>query len=312
MTPEMCATAFGFAALGLGFGRRSVIAALLHRTLARPHAVSIGGITRKYLLYAPESLPQGQRVPLVLMFHGSGNLAAYMPALTGFDQYAETEHFIVAYPQGLNRQWNDGRGQCTSDDVAFVRALLDEIERTYPVDPRRIYAAGLSNGGFFVNRLACELSDRIAAIASVGATIAAPLAASAVPPRPVSVLYVHGDEDPLVPIQGGKVGLRNGSDHGRCVSLAEAVEFWRRANGIAPPPAIEDIPDRVRDGTHVRRESWSGGNNHAQVVAYIVRGGGHAWPGGPQYLPKFVIGRASQNLDATREICGFFDQHSLQ
>jgi polyhydroxybutyrate depolymerase len=295
---------------GSGKWRRGLLATIFHRTSAGEHTLVVDGTPRKYLLYAPANLPPGRRVPLVLMFHGSGNLAAHMPGFTGFDQYAETEHFVVAYPQGVNRLWNDGRGECSTNDVAFVDALIDEIARSCPVDLRRVYAAGLSNGGFFANRLACELGGRIAAVAAVSATMAESVAASQ-PVTPVSVLFVEGDEDPLVPISGGKVGLRRGSDHGRCISLAGAIEFWRRADGIDPPPAIEDIPDRVRDGTHVRRESWSGGKNHTQVVAYIVRGGGHAWPGGPQYLPNFMIGRASQNLDATRAICAFFGQHSL-
>lgn len=301
----------GFVALALGGARRGLLAALLHRTRARPYTIDVGGLRRRYLLYVPENLPHGQNVPLILMFHGSGNLAAHMPGLTGFDCYAETEHFIIAYPQGMGRRWNDGRGDCATDDLAFVRLLLDQLARSYPIDVRRVYAAGFSNGGFFVNRLACELGDRIAAVAAVGATIAESIAASCKPSRPVSVLYIHGDRDPLVPLLGGKVGLRHGRAHGRCLSLADAIQFWRRANQIDAPPAVEEFPDRAGDGTHVRSESWSGGRDHTQVVAYLVGGGGHAWPGGPQYLPKFMIGRASGNLDATRVVCGFFFEHWL-
>lgn len=306
-----CMCFCGFVALAVSAGRQGLLAALLHRTRATQHTIEVGNLRRSYLLYVPADLPRGQSVPLVLMFHGSGNLAAHMPGLTGFDCYAENEHFIVAYPQGIGRLWNDGRGECTTDDLSFARLLLDHLAGSHAIDVRRVYAAGFSSGGFFVNRLACQLGDRIAAIAAVGATIAEPAAASCKPLRAVSVLYVNGDSDPLIPIQGGKIGLKHGREHGRCLSLADAVQFWRRANRIESPPAVEEIPDRVRDGTHVRRECWSGGTNHTRVEAYLVCGGGHAWPGGPQYLPKFMIGCASGNLDATRTICGFFAQHSL-
>ena len=290
---------------------RGLLAILLHRTRATPKTIRAARATRKYLLYVPQNLSTEGRVPLVLMFQGSGNLAAHMPGLTGFDEYAESEHFIVAYPQGLGRRWNDGRGDCLADDLTLVNVLLDQLLRAYPIEERRVYAAGFSSGGFFANRLGCELGDRISAIAAVGATVAEPVAASAKPLRPVSALFVHGDRDPLVPIQGGKVGLRSGSAHGRCLSLEDAIDFWRGIDGIEGPPAIDEIPDRARDGTTVRRASWPGGKNHAQVEAYFVHGGGHAWPGGPQFLPKFLIGCASGNLDATRAICAFFDQHSL-
>lgn len=312
MPPTAPPVLLGLATLRHPIPRRGLLATVLHRTSARPHTLVVEGVARRYLLYAPKSLPRGQRIPLVLMLHGSGNLAAHMPGFTGFDQYAESEHFIICYPQGIHRQWNDGRGDAFTDDVGFVGALLDELLRSYPIDPRRVYAAGFSNGAFFANTLACQLGDRVAAIACVGGTIAELLAGNCKPSRPVSVLYINGSEDPLVPINGGKVGMRRGADHGSCLSLAQSIEFWRLANGISSPPAIEDLPDRFADGTHIRRESWSGGKNHTQIVAYTVFGGGHAWPGGPQYLPKFLIGRASRNLDATRAICGFLAQHSLQ
>ncbi len=137
--------------------------------------------------------------------------------------------FVAAYPDGLNRSWNDGRGISPADDVAFVRAAIEDIERAHDVDPRRIYAAGISNGGFFSNKLACDLSDKIAAIASVAATMPEKLVAECKPSRPVPVMYMQGSKDPLVPIDGGEVGFRRGRGRGESVSLAEAARFLARA-----------------------------------------------------------------------------------
>jgi polyhydroxybutyrate depolymerase len=298
-------------ALAVGGLWRGVLAATGRDTSDESHTLVVSGVTRHYLLHVPANLPAGRRVPVVLVFHGGGGRASRMPGLTGFDQLADREQFIVAYPDGVGRNWNDGRGRSTAGDVDFVRALLDELERSYPVDARLVYATGISNGGFFSNRLACELSGRIAAIASVAATMPEPLIQTCKPARPISVLYIQGTDDPLVPIDGGKIGFRRGRSLGRNISLSESAGFWRRVDGIRSSPVVENLPDRVEDGTHVSREVWPGGRDGTEVVIYTVVGGGHAWPGGPQYLPKFIVGRASRNLDATRAISEFFARHSL-
>jgi polyhydroxybutyrate depolymerase len=274
------------------------------------HSITVGGVTRNYLLHVPGGAAPGKPAPLVLVFHGGGGHDWNMPGFTHFDDLADEQTFLVAYPDSISRHWNDTRGESTADDVGFTRALIAEIERSHSIDPHRVYATGISNGGFFSNRLACDLADKITAIASVAATMPKSLVPDCKPARPVSVLYIQGTEDPLVPIDGGKIGFVHGRARGENISLAASAQFWRERDRIASTPDIKDLPDRFDDGTHVRREIWSGGSDETEVIVYTIEGGGHTWPGGPQYLPALIVGKASQNLNATRTIWDFFQSHS--
>lgn len=269
-------------------------------------AIDIGGVSRTYLLHVPASLKEGHPAPLVLVFHGGDGHAGSMARFTHFDRLADERGFVVAYPEGVDKHWNDGRGLSPADDVGFIRALITELERTQKIDSKRIYATGISNGGFFSQRLACELAGTIAAVASVAATIPEPLASTCKPAQPISVMFIHGTSDPLVPIDGGSVART----HGRCISLAAASAFWRKQNQSSSQPVSADLPDEAHDGTRVHRDVYSGQKN-TEVVVYTIEGGGHTWPGGMQYLPVFVVGKASHNLNATEEIWKFFQTHSL-
>ena len=307
--------AFGVVALGM-----AAVAGRALRLRASPrnasgvdekHSLNVDGTIRNYLLHVPALLP-ATPVPLVLVFHGGGH-DWNMPGFTHFDDLADQENFVVAYPDAVNRHWNDSRGltDASADDVAFTRALIADVSRAHPIDAHRIYATGISNGGFFSNRLACDLSDRIAAIASVAATMPKTLVPDCKPKRPVSVLYMHGTEDPLVPINGGEVGFVHGKKRGESISLADAAKFWRDVDHIPSTAHTKPLPDHYDDGTHVRLQVWSGGNDDTEVDVYTIEGGGHTWPGGPQYLPKFIVGKASQNLNATRAIWEFFQGQEL-
>jgi poly(3-hydroxybutyrate) depolymerase len=130
--------------------------------------LEVAGARRGYLLYLPSSWQRGRPVPLVLVFHGAGGRSAGMARHTGFSRVAEREGFAVVYPDGVGRRWNDGRGiGGARDDVGFVRALVDSLERELGIDRRRVYATGISNGAMFAHRLACDLPGVLAAIAPV-------------------------------------------------------------------------------------------------------------------------------------------------
>lgn len=277
-----------------------------------------GGRERSFLLHVPPSLPPGGKVPLVLAFHGGGSNGRQTERGTGWSRLADEKGFLVCYPEGEARQWNDGRmardiaAQVEGvDDVGFVSALLDQIGREHPVDPARVYATGISNGGFFCHCLGANLSDRVAAIAPIIGGMAPSVFASFRPARPVSVLVVQGTDDPLVPFLGGPVGFGR-VDRGRSVNTYEAVRKWIEHDGCAAggPGTTELLPDAdPADGTTTRRIRHGGGREGTEVLLYIVQDGGHTWPGGPQYLPSWIIGRASRDWDATREIWDFFARH---
>lgn len=290
----------------------SGVPAVRAQTVAR--TLTVGGLERHYRLHVPPHVPRDGTAPLVLVFHGRDGDGAGMERLTGFSALADRDGFAVAYPDGVGRSWNDGRQIAGSeaqrlniDDVGFVAALIDTLAAQLRLDPRRIFATGLSNGATFSHYLAANLSRRIAAIASVAGGLAVPFARQFAPAAPVSVLVMQGTADPLVPYAGGAVaGGRLGSELG-----AEATaRRWEDADGIRAEAATGDLPDMdPTDGCRTHWRRWSGGRKRTEVWLYTLEGGGHTWPGGPQYLPRRLVGRVCRDFDASFAIWDFFSRH---
>jgi polyhydroxybutyrate depolymerase len=274
--------------------------------------LEFGGLTRSYTLHLPPSTTSAP-LPLVLAFHGGGGTAAQMEQLTRFDDLADKEGLLVVYPQGVSNQWAGARDSATPDtrqvdDVGFVRALLDDLKRLIAYDAARVYATGVSNGGFFVARLGCEAADRIAAIGVIAATVVAPEAERCAPARHISVVAMHGTDDTIIPAAGGASIEANG---GYILSVADAARVWARVDGCAALPDVAYEPDSADDGTRVRRETYFGCADGAAVVFYIVEGGGHTWPGGPSYTSGTAIQRSTHDIDATIVLWRFFQAHAL-
>jgi polyhydroxybutyrate depolymerase len=300
--------ASGAIALALG-AHAAVLSAQAVPTSAPPPAgeprtLLTGGVTRRYFLYLPSTWHRDRPVPLVLVFHGGGGRASGIAPHTGFSRLAEREGFVVAYPQGLNGRWNDGRGYAaTHDDVGFVRALLDTLGHELAIDPRRVYATGISNGAMFAYRLACDLPGTFAAVAPVAGAMPADLAPACAHTQPVSVLAFQGTADPLMPYFGGGVARRRG----RVLSAERSIAFWATTTGCAVAPVTMDEPDRVTDGTRVRRTVYETCREGRAVELYTIEGGGHTWPGGPPVGGS--VGRVTREIDATPVIWAFFVGH---
>lgn len=275
-------------------------------------SLRVDGLERSYLLHLPPGDTRAPH-PLLLVFHGGGSHARSMPRFTHLDAIADRAGLIVVYPQGVDKHWNDGRASIKHklDDVGFVRTLLDTLEREHAVDRARIYAAGISNGAIFAERLACDLSGRLAGIAAVAGTLAQDYQPSCHPQQPVSVLQFDGTADPIVPYAGGAVVDFGGRGEGGTVlSVDASTAFWARLDGCTKASADEALPSPARlDPTRVVRRQWQPCRGGSAVVRYKVVGGGHTWPGGPQYLPKFIVGRASRQLDASEVMVSFFLAH---
>lgn len=274
--------------------------------------LTVDGMTRTALVHVPPQKAGILGLPVVLAFHGRLGDGAAMQRLGHLDAVADDNGFLAVYPDGYQRSWNDGRADTPAnrakiDDGAFVRTLLKRLARDYAVNPDRVYATGMSNGGFLTQRLGCELAGTFAAIAPVASVLPRKLAARCDPARPMPVLMIAGTDDPLVPYGGGTV---DGSAGGSAVLSAKAsAKRWRALAGCGKP-TTKALPNKATDGTTVRLLVAKKCDRGSAVKLYTVDGGGHTWPGGRQYLPAATIGRTSRDFDASATIWAFFVTHA--
>lgn len=276
----------------------------------RTEQVPVGGRTRTYTVHVPDGSPPQSGFPVVLAFHGGGGQGARMRRLSGLDALADARGFIAVYPDGIDGHWNDGRSTIRNpqNDVGFIVALLNQVAATMPVDQGRIYATGLSNGALFAHRLACDLSQSIAAVAPVAGTLPTDLGARCQPTRPVAMLQISGTADPIMPFEGGRVADFGGrGEGGQVLSVAKTAASWARWNGCGNPGREEALPTRAPlDLTRVMRTRYTHCPTSGPVTVLTVVEGGHTWPGGPQFAPAFLVGAVSRQIDTSQAITNFF------
>ena len=259
-------------------------------------------MVRTYVLHPPARAPAPGGYAVVLVLHGAGGTGRQIAAHTALDRVADREGFLAVYPDGLDRRWNDGRKMSSSDDVGFIRSLLDTLRREYPVDSTRIFATGISNGAMLAHRLACDLPGVFAAIAPVAGAMPAAIA-DGCRRATVSMIAIQGTGDRLVPYEGGTIGAARGA----VLSARATAAHWAAAAGCRTLPAVESLPDRVHDGTRVQRLTWTGCDRG--IALYAVVGGGHTWPGGPGGGSSRLIGRTTHEIDGAETIWAFFQRH---
>ena len=280
---------------------------------AQRHSIKVGTMVRTYLLYVPKNLPPNS--PLVMVFHGSGEDGADIRWRTGydFDRLADKDTFALVYPDGYKHNWNDCRKvasyparKLNINDLGFVSALIDHLNDTLKIDRSRVFAAGHSNGGQFVYRLALEMPDQIAAAAAISANLPTPDNSVCVPVgKPIPVMIIDGTDDPLNPYGGGKVSLFGFGNRGTVLSAPATAEYFADLDEQKSSPTFTILPHKEKsDPTTIDIKAWSQAGR-PEVDLVTMNGGGHvvAQPYSP--YPRF-LGKTPGDLDAPAEIWAFF------
>jgi len=259
------------------------------------------GIVRNYRLYIPETYNPVNPAPLVFNLHGYGSNNIEQELYADFRPIADTAGFLLVHPNGTldgsnNLHWNTF-GTSNVDDVGFLSALMDTISITYNIDFDQIYSTGMSNGGFMSYSLACALSHRIAAIASVTGTMINTTFNACEPQRPMPLMHIHGTADVTVPYNGNVF----------FVSVPALIDYWVEHNNCSATPVITEVPDiDPNDGCTAEHYLYTGGDLGSTVEHYKIIGGGHSWPGAP-----ININITNMDFSASEEIWRFFRQYNL-
>lgn len=263
------------------------------------HSFMHNGINRTFILYVPSTHQPGNKVPLLLALHGFTQNGQTIMQFSNFNELSEENGFIVVYPYGVGASWNVGVGGGSgADDVGFLLALADTIDAWHGVDQNRVYSTGFSNGGFMSYRLACEASQRIAAIASVAGTMTTATFNNCFPERTVPVMHIHGTSDFIVSYNGSSAFK----------SVMDGMAYWAGFNECPTEAQIVDLPDLVQEGSTVQQFTWLPCNENAEVMHFKVNGGGHTWPG---YDGFMGIGNVNMDITASEEIWNFVSRFSV-
>jgi polyhydroxybutyrate depolymerase len=265
------------------------------------------GETREYLLHVPDSYDGAEPAPLVISLHAGFTWPAHQMNLSRWNRLADEHGFIVVYPSGseVPKRWHTFHpGAGLERDVRFISELIDTLRSAYNIDPARIYANGMSNGGGMAFVLSCTLSDRVAAVGMVAPAQSLP-SGWCTDTRPVPMMAFQGDADPIVPYDGGPLGDPFNPVKPVFPAVRDFVASWAERNRCAASPVLSTVaPD-------VTRLEYPDCAEGAAVVLYTLSGGGHSWPGGKP-PPEWWVGTTNTSIDATSELWAFFLEHPLQ
>ena len=261
------------------------------------------GIQRDYILYIPAIYDGNTDVPLILNFHGFGSNANQQLVYGDFRDIADKEGFLLVHPEGTllngNQHWNVGSFTIgsTTDDVSFTEALIDELANLYAINLDRVYATGMSNGGYMSFLLACQLSEKIAAVASVTGSMTPETYNACNAQHPTPILQIHGTGDSTVPY--------NGDTWTR--SIEDVISYWANYNNCETNPTTTALADiDPSDGSTVEHIVYIDGDNGLTTEHMKVIGGGHTWPGSAFNFPG-----TNYDINASMEIWQFFSRFDI-
>ena len=266
-------------------------------------SITHDNLQRDYILYLPLNYDGSTSVPLVFNFHGYTSSASEQMFYGDFRAIADTAGFILVHPEGTlfngNTHWNVGGWTLgsTVDDVGFTSALIDSLAADYNINLERVYSTGMSNGGYMSFLLACQLSDRIAAVASVTGSMTPETFNECSPQHPTPVMQIHGTSDSVVPY-GGAAWTK---------PVEEAIDYWVNFNNCEMTPTVTPLDDiNPVDGSTVEHFVYPAGDNGSTVEHFKVTGGDHTWPG-----TVFVFPGTNYDMDASAEIWRFFSRYDI-
>lgn len=295
------------------------------RTSTRDYSdyVEVQGMKRPFSYHLPQAYNRSRSTPVVLVFAGLKMKGTDMIGATGMNGVSNRNNFIVVYGEPVGGEWSDGMKNRSVDDVAYVQAVLAKLSKTCSIDTHRVYAAGLSNGGFFTQLLACSIPSQIAAIAVVSATGMGQALNRSAGDRAIPCVFFLGTEDPLINWGDGKgkslgkyakrlglseidPSLMELARYGGFYSVPDVMNFWTNHNRCSGSPSESYEPDKdPHDGMRVKKSVW--GTRGNAVVLYTIEGGGHTWPG-CIFLSKNQ--KCCQDIDTSEIIWKFFQGES--
>jgi len=277
---------------------------------------------RSYEFYVPNSYDSETETPLVVMLHGKTQTGSAMAQSTTMRRVADEHGFLLLYPDGIQNQWNyvldvpfyysESETQ-RLDDLAFLQAIIDELDADYNIDRNRMYVAGLSNGGFMTHRLACTGSDTFAAFASVAATAFTGLETLCEGANPIPFMLIHGTQDTIVPWNGHVMGEADGFPIYSNAPAIGTAGFWNDFNQCEGEITEEMLPELGdSEGTRAQLIQSTDCQGRGAFVFYAVIGGGHTWPGIVWDGMSHIVGPTNMDFNADEAIWDFFTQHSLE
>lgn len=243
---------------------------------------------RTYKLHIPWSYTGNEKFPLVFAFHGAYSNASEMELITGFNGKAGPNKYIVCYPNAAVENWNEGC-DCNKphrlgiDDIGYIEYLIDKIKSEYNIDTTRIYAVGYSQGGLFATNVACKLSGKFAAVATVASTMSLPLSQNCAPQNKMPILMIHGTLDNVIPWGGSN----NGSFS--LLSAENAIKFWANINSCDQTPVETFLPDNGDPLINVNVIEYEDCSDESETILYAIGGGGHEWFNRPDIVASDVI-----------------------
>ena len=281
---------------------------------------------RNFYVHQPRGKHPTKGLPLIIGLHGGGSSAEHFTrdANGGFIKISDRDGVYIVYPQGIDKHWNDGNRSCCGhgkcrvrseniNDVKFMSDIIDYMKKKYAIDEKRVYVAGISNGGLMTYRLALEMPQRFAAVGVVTANMHIDHETTTKrlkTKRPISVMIINGTKDKAMPWKGGQLAAF--LKFGQLKSTRWAVNYWRKHNSCSAIAKRVPFKNKeIFDFAHAWKETYSGGRNGTEVVLIGVEGGGHTWPGGLKSQANLLTGAMCNDFSACEELWSFFKRHRL-